>query len=109
MSANSNKPSLQTQLEQWLAESCLREKDLPGYWEPQKQRGAYRLCYSDIDGEHVPEDDIWRLFTPVNGFKALTVPDPEKSEPPKYLNPAGRMPRLYFPPIVEIYLRKWVG
>jgi putative DNA primase/helicase len=84
---------LSTQVDQWLARSCLKASDLPGKLLPSVD--GRTIDFQDLMGQPVPEATVTRYFHPTHGFGALV--DGKQIEQPKYRHREGVRPHLYFP------------
>src|SRR5579864_8070240 len=85
---------LATQVDEWLARSCLQARDLPGKLVPSVD--GRTIEFQDLAGQPVPEATVTRYFQPTHGF--LKLIDPKQLEAqPKYRHATGVRPHLYFP------------
>jgi P4 family phage/plasmid primase-like protien len=95
-------PPYEQQVIEWLKESGLNKKLLPG--EIVRAEAAYKMFYHDIDGERDPKGDMLRQLQPVNGLLTLV----NWQELPKYRSLPNELPRLYYPPNFRDW-RAWVN
>lgn len=89
--AKPKKPTLEQHIKEWLKESLLDAKDLPGEVVPQEN--ARTIEFFTIDGKRISGAAIQRRFKPTSGIGALVEGEPK----PKYKHPDSQPLRLYFP------------